>query len=1037
MADIKTPLVEKIDADLPDQQVGGITPEIQRGVLTAVVDVVQGVEDGVVDVAAKTSTLKDRVDELAGRPVFTEAQRAGLAYIVEQSGGAEGLVLAVAANTDKVSFDPESRATLTRLAGETERSEEDVLALIQSAPIPTAVAAEFLSVHGNIDDINGRIDNLPASETIPQSVLDDIQALKDRLEFTPAEQMTIMANADGIATNAQSVLDLIQSVADANARIDGNRDARRITPQEIQDIVDLKAQIADLEDNLELTPEQAQKINDSDAIHAGFADRIHALELSSADGIGIVPTWPTDSWFDPNNGDAPLNLGDLIVYDGELYQANKMIDNTSFAASPVQSPADYNKLADSGLALADFQGMGDGVGAVEDIIDKQLTFDIFESVIGSTAEIRPGTTYTGNRGYQNDNGDDIPQTPPTTATFTIPTSGDSVSAEINALNDGDLIRLVGNFNPNQRYVSGSQTSTRLVVKQGDKTIKIIDNQPPNGGVVILDGVKKGPDLTAEMTFGWNGITATMEPEIGGLDVSFTGRMYHPLNDFVNTRVAESVDPLKGIVGELGTGLRSVQETAQSNAQGLTAVKKTLGVLGAKHTPALDALSGATLSQVDNQVLTETTTAYNKVLHENPTQFNEGLVNLTAGQLTIGDVVLAEVKNGGLFFNLHDAGTPASSNIEPRYIGRANGESNPVEVHLDSEITTTLTNNLPPAGSPVRIFVEADVNGLDVEDEQLDLVATIGESVSHEVVHLGAVVSLTATWQANGLLIQTRKSGTPNQAVDAGRLLVNPVWQETITTDKVDASDTLTRISDHHGNAALFIHSVGGIYHIDYSGGAFDTNTAHTAQTQINTDLDWVITLDSNFPANMHDLQAQADANNEFLGLWYYVNHPSQVLTLPFGVETTNPDGSVSPVGGGGESSVKVARFVLTGDGNAPAVLPEGAVFAGQIRTSNIQIPDLTLGEGEVRRIIGYGARVIVKSSIANTTLSIGLVGSSGAIDLLDAELALNLMDTDVATRLSLGKDDGSDLYFEVVAGFAPSADCQVEIAIKYIKEQLF
>ncbi len=1014
MADIKTALVQKINTDLPDQSVGGITPVIQRGVLTAVVDVLQDIED--------------RVE---GLPVFTEAQRAGLAYIVAESGGAEGLVLAVAANTDKVSFDPESRATLTRLAGETERSEEDVLALIQSAPIPTAVAAEFLSVHGNIDDINGRIDNLPASETIPQSVLDDIQALKDRLEFTPAEQMTIMANAGGIAANAQSVLDLIQSVADANARIDGNRDARRITPQEIQDIVDLKAEIADLKDNLELTQEQSDKINASDAVHSNLQTQINAAIASG------IAKW---------NATTTYNTGDLVITDTGIYRA--ITDNVRSAtfepAVGAAWQAGWVLAADakdaSGLELTDFQGMGDGVGAVEDIIDEQLTFDIFESVIGSTAEIRPGTTYTGNHGYQNDNGDDIPQTPPTTATFTIPTSGDSVSAEINALNDGDLIRLVGNFNPNQRYVRGSQTATRLVIKQGDKTIKIIDTQPPDGGVVILDGAKKGPDLTAEMTFTWNGETATMEPEIGGLDVSFTGRMYHPLNDFVNTRVAKSVDPLKGIVGELGTGLRDVQATATENQQGLTAVKKTVGILGAKHTPALDALSGATLSQVDNQVLTETTTAYQKALHENPTQFNEGLVNLTAGQLTIGDVVLAEVKNGGLFFNLHDGGTPASSNIEPRYIGRANGESNPVEVHLDSEITTTLTNNLPPAGSPVRIFVEADVNGLDVEDEQLDLVATIGESVSHEVVHLGAVVSLTATWQANGLLIQTQKSGTPNQAVDAGRLLVNPVWQETITTDKVDASDTLTRIADHHGNAALFIHSVGGIYHIDYSGGAFDTNTAHTAQTQINTDLDWVITLDSNFPANMHDLQAQADANNEFLGLWYYVNHPSQVLTLPFGLATTNPDGDVEPVGGGGggESSVKLARMIL---GAEPAVLEPGVSYGGLIRNAAISIPELTLADGEVRRIIGYAVRVITPCAVGDT-INVGLQSgnqSDLSSDIPSINIALNAIT--VSTRLNITRDDGEILRYEITGvgdqGTPPSASCQIELGIRYVKEQVF
>ena len=600
---------------------------------------------------------------------------------------------------------------------------------------------------------------------------------------------------------------------------------------------------------------------------------------------------------------------DGLEWDFANISPRAMRLDSDFNSGSVFTPAITNLTYTFDGELTRGDPAGQAVAPVEAIIGEQLVFDLFETVVGSTAEVRPGTTYTGNRGYQNDNGDDVPQTPPATATFTIPTSGATVSDGINALADGDLIRLTGMFNPNQTYVNGSQTATRLVVMQGSKMIKTIDNLAPNGETVILDGVKKGTALTVTMTFTYNGITATMQPYVGGMDVSFTGRMYHDLDRFVATRVAEAVDPIKGAVGELGAGLAGVRDTGTTNTEGIKALKKTVVGLGAKHTDALDVFGAATVSDVETRTLTETTTAYTKTRHDNPTQFNEGLVNLTSGDLTIGDVVLASVKNGGLFFNLHDGGSPASSTVVPRYIGRSNGESNPVELHLDSDVTATLTNNLPPAGSPVRIFVEADVNGIDEDDTQLDLVATVGQTVTHEVLHLGAVITLTATWQANGLLLQTVKSGTQNQAVDGGRLLVNPVWQETVTTDKVDPSDTLTRVADHHGNAALYIHSVGDVYHIDYSGGSFETNTAHTGSTAITTALPWVITVDSNFPANMHDLQAQADANNEYLGLWSYVTSAGQVVTVPAGLAYTQPDGTVVSAGGGGATPTISAFYV--------------------------------------------------------------------------------------------------------------------------------
>ncbi len=308
MADLATELKLWLATQLPPPDGAQITPVVHLGTMDRVVDTIQTVEDGVVDVAGKVSTLKDRVDVLAGRPVFTEAQRAGLQYIIDQTGGAEGLVLAVAANTDKVSFDPESRATLARLAGETERSEEEVLALIASAPISTASAAAFSAVHGDIDTINGRIDNLPTSEGVPQSLLNEVQALEDRLEFTPAEQMKIMANADGVATNAQSILDLIQRQADADALIEDNKNARRITVAEIQDIVDLKAKIADFEDNLELTQEQSDKINASDAVHSALSGRIKTLE----DAPDVITEW---------NATATYNTGDLVITDRGLFKA--------------------------------------------------------------------------------------------------------------------------------------------------------------------------------------------------------------------------------------------------------------------------------------------------------------------------------------------------------------------------------------------------------------------------------------------------------------------------------------------------------------------------------------------------------------------------------------------------------------------------------------------------------------------------------------------------------------------------------------------
>ncbi len=366
MADLATELKQWLATQLPPPDGAQITPVVHLGTMDRVVDTIQAVEDGVVDVADKVSTLKDRVDVLAGLPRFTDSQRAGLQYITDQTGGAQGLVLAVAANTDKVSFDAESRATLARLAGETERSEEDVLALIASAPIPTAVAAEFLSVHGDIDDINGRIDNLPVSETIPQSVLDKIQALEDRLEFTPAEQMKIMANADGVATNAQSILDLIQSQADANALIEDNTNARRITVAEIQDIVDLKAQIADLEDNLELTQEQSDKINASDAVHSALSRRIKTLE----DAPDVITEW---------NATATYNTGDLVITDRGLFKAK-----TDNIVSAIFEPAVGSSWVAAWDLIADAQVAGGASESeLKDIADnKEALFGEEIDVVG-------------------------------------------------------------------------------------------------------------------------------------------------------------------------------------------------------------------------------------------------------------------------------------------------------------------------------------------------------------------------------------------------------------------------------------------------------------------------------------------------------------------------------------------------------------------------------------------------------------------------------------------------------------------------------
>ncbi len=997
----KPDLDASLDANYPVGVADGITAEKTRTHLTKVNTALGENMDGLTDLAAKLNTLKDRVD---GFEHLTQDQRDTIDAFIEQNGGARGVISRVLANDAKQSFTTANAATLAEVASRMGRTDEEILEIVATAPANADTMQKLADLLQGQADLNTRIDNLPETpEGISQAHIDAINANTAKTGITAQEQADIVTNTEKVGitpTQAAALLKLIDDLEAANLRIDEAEALRRITPQEIADIATLNEQV-------HITPEQADKIAASDAIHDDLERRIAALEALEIPEGGL-PLW---------NATTTYKTGDIVIHKQAIYRA--IADNvTSAATEPgvgAAWQAGWELIADA----KDASGLSQD--QVDARIDNQLTFDIFESVIGSTAEIRPGITYTGNHGYQNDNGDDVPQTPPKTATFTIPTSGASVSDEINALNDGDLIRLVGNFNPNQTYVSGSQTETRVVVMQGDKTIKIIDNHPPNGGQVILDGAKKGPDLTATMTFTYNGITATMEPEIGGLDVSFTGKMYHQMDNFVNTRVAEATDPIKNSVGVLGDGLRDVQATAQSNEQGLVAAKKTLSVLGAKHTTALDAFGSGTISEVDNQVLTETATPWNKVLHENPTQFNEGLVNLTDGSLTIGEVILAEVKNGGLFFNLHNAGTPAASRVEPRYIGRSNGESNPVEIHLNSDITTTLTNNLPPAGSPVRIFIEADVNGLDVEDTQLDLVATIGQSVTHEVVHLGAVVSLTATWQANGLLIQTLKSGTANQSVDAGRLLVNPVWQETINTDKVDASDTLTRIGDHHGNAALYIHAVGGVYHIDYSGGSFETNTAHTSQTQITTAVAYVITVDSNFPANMHDLQAQADANNEYMGLWYYVNHPSQVVTLPFGLATTNPDGSTTPVGGGGDApnGEQVARLVLTG---------------AEIKTGNFSVDTFEnappTGDTDEIMIFAHGARVIEPCSNIALSIATGING----LDTLSLNLSSVNRVSDFANVLRAASGVG---FFINMGTTAASDTCQIELLISYMPIKLF
>ncbi|MCH9663751.1 MAG: hypothetical protein K0U66_08885, partial [Gammaproteobacteria bacterium] len=192
-----------------------------------------------------------------------------------------------------------------------------------------------------------------------------------------------------------------------------------------------------------------------------------------------------------------------------------------------------------------------------------------------------------------------------------------------------------------------------------------------------------------------------------------------------------------------------------------------------------------------------------------------------------------------------------------------------------------------------------------------------------------------------------------------------------------------------------------------------------------------------------EIMGQLVGSDEYLGLFRRTNHGEDAVDLGRVVIGRSLEGKRVVLGasegaGVAVSPVKIARLVFTGDGNAPAIMPEGARFAGAIRNGQIPLTELDLAAGEVRRIIGFGGRVIVKCA-NSTNLDIGLQTATGlSIDLYDVDLNLNLASLDTAERLSLGKDDGTALSYTVGGvGATVADDCQFELSIKYFKEQLF
>ncbi len=1018
MADLATGLKAWVAAQLPDTDTGAgpITPTIHRGALTPIIEAVQGVED--------------RVDVLYGRPVFTESQRAGLQYIIDQTGGAEGLVLAVAANSDKISFDPESRATLTRLAGETQRSEEDVLALIHSAPIPTAVAAEFLSVHGDIDTINGRIDNLPVSEGVPQSVLDDIQALKDRLEFTPAEQVKIMANAGGIADNAQAILDLIQSVADANARIDGNRDARRITPQEILDIADLK-------DNLVLTQSEKDKINASDAVHSELSGRIKALEDAPAAEGGI------GEW----NATTTYNTGELVITDTGIYRA--IADNISSAATEpavgAAWEAGWELVADakdaSGLALTDFQGDGDGVGAVDARIDIKQDPSLFQSLAGPIPAQRPHTSFVVNAG----------NSPLTTDPLTIPTD------HLTGFKDGEVVRIDGALYFDGEY-TGFAPTISAVVEQDGNTIKNLYNLPAQGaGSFFFYARLGGGTITITPTASLNTeLEATLYPYTGGLRASLLGKYHNIAVELINTQIAIALAETKLQVAQNTTGIANNLADIAVLQQTLTALNNAFQALTIRldNAPLKFLMAGSVVAAENTitQARTPLGDTWNARMEEAGAPYTpQVVVDLTQGSIQYGTTagsadeksVLAYESNGWVYGR---AFTPAidhpqqTNQHETTYVGTTQVDSQNrfrIDLGVNNQFVASTTSFRPsediPAGTIVHVDFHAYVNETARQIAEIDYVWGSGTAAVHEIDHEGQTSIIGTVREFNGDLevAITESTDENNLPVDGGYVLAYAHWETT-----TEAYTSPERVDDvqlmrHTGHAALVLANVNNNIVIYYGAGqSFETNHFSAAQVDFyiingSTDaLGAVYGIDAQETYDLTAIQANALAGVDYLGFFVDVPHATNQVRLPGGMVLTDPEEK--------ERDILAELDALKAGGGASAngiVLATRTLRGSEIKIGSISFPEIAIGQ----RLFGMGVKVI--NPCANTdSISFQLVGQKG----LEAVALDVAIESEVEENNNIARVAASAVsVFITGVDTSISADCEIKIAVAYMPIEYF